>query len=223
MPIAALALLLAIEPHLEAPWSCNDTYSVTQGNGGQTSHTGFAQFAWDFGMPLGTEIKAAHAGTVILVKKNSNLGGCSNTYANDANYVVIDHGDGKASLYLHLQFDSTPQNVGDHVEAGDLVGRVGQTGWSCGPHLHFQVQNICGSWWCQSVPSDFYGEGVINLGETMKSENCGPCGATLAGGETLISESDVTCFDRLTEWWTDAVEALAGHHWFTYATDAGAP
>jgi MYXO-CTERM domain-containing protein len=218
--LAHVALLLAIEPHLEAPWACEATYPCTQGNGGATSHTGFAQYAWDFGMPLGTEIKAAHSGTVALIRMDSQLGGCSQTYANDANYIVIDHGDGTAGLYLHVEAYSSPFGLGDQVAAGDTIARVGQTGWTCGAHLHFQVQGLCGSWWCQSVPSEFYGEGVLPYGESMTSENCGPCGALLAGGETTISESDVTCFDRLTQWWTDAGEGLDGHHWYTFATDA---
>jgi MYXO-CTERM domain-containing protein len=61
---------------------------------------------------------------------------------------------------------------------------------------------------------------VIDVGETMTSENCGPCSALLAGGETTVSESDVTCFDRLTKWWWDAGEGLEGHHWYTITTDA---
>lgn len=221
--LSSLALLLAIEPHLEAPWACEATYPCTQGNGGATSHTGFAQYAWDFGMPLGTDIKAAHGGTVALIEMSSQVGGCSQTYANDANYVVIDHGDGTAGLYLHVEGNSSPFGLGDTVEAGETIARVGATGWTCGAHLHFQVQQLCGSWWCQSLPSEFYGEGVLAYGESMTSENCGPCGALLAGGETTISESDVTCFDRLTKWWSDAGEGLDGHHWYTFATDAAEP
>ncbi|MFV8753667.1 peptidoglycan DD-metalloendopeptidase family protein [Nannocystaceae bacterium ST9] len=218
--LASLALLLAIEPHLEAPWACEATYPCTQGNGGATSHTGFAQFAWDFGLPLGTEIKAAHAGTIVLIEMDSQVGGCSQTYANDANYVVIDHGDGTAGLYMHVEGNSSPFGLGDFVEAGDTIARVGLTGWTCGAHLHFQVQGLCGSWWCQSIPSEFYAAGVVADGESMTSENCGACGAVLAGGETLVSESDKTCFDRLTKWWWDAGEGLDGHHWYTYTTDA---
>ena len=211
-----LASILAA-PVLETPWPCGDTYSCTQGNGGQTSHTGVAQYAWDFGMPLDTDIHAAAGGTVILIRMDSQLGGCSNTYANDANYVVIDHGDGTAGLYLHVAPFSSNLQVNDVVEAGDVIARVGQSGWTCGPHLHFQVQDICGSWWCQSVPAEFYGEGVIAYPDSAESENCGPCTASLNGAQTTISESQVECFDRLTQWWWDAGEGLDGHHWYTYA------
>jgi MYXO-CTERM domain-containing protein len=219
----ALASIVAAGPLLEVPWPCGETYSCTQGNGGATSHTGLAQYAWDFGMPLGTNIPAAHGGTVLMIKMNSNVGGCSNAYANDANYVLIDHGDGTAGLYLHVEYNSSNLQVGSQVAAGDIVARVGQTGWTCGPHLHFQVQEICGSWWCQSVPAEFYGAGTIQYQDQAQSENCGPCNVTLSGGQTTLSESEVTCFDRLTKYWWDAGEGLDGHHWFTYATAAPQP
>lgn len=218
--LQVIALLLAFEPHLEAPWACEDSHPCTQGNGGATSHTGFAQYAWDFGIPLGTDIAAAHGGTIAMIRMDSQAGGCSQVFANDANYVVIDHGDGTSALYLHVEANSSPFSLGDVVAAGDTIARVGLTGWTCGAHLHFQVQEQCGSWWCQSLPAEFYAYGVVSDGQAMTSENCGPCGAQLSGGETIVGESDVTCFDRLTKWWWDAGEGLDGHHWFTHATDA---
>jgi MYXO-CTERM domain-containing protein len=221
LSVAFLASILASGPVLEAPWACGTTFSCTQGNGGGTSHTGMSQYAWDFGMPLGTEVKAAHGGTVLMIKMNSNSGGCDSQYANSGNYVLIDHGDGTAGLYLHLELNSSSLTVGSAVATGDAIGRVGLTGYTCGPHLHFQVQQICASWWCQSVPSEFFGHGVVTYGEQMLSENCGPCTAALAGGQTTISESEVQCFDRLTKWWWSSDAGLDGHHWFTYATAAG--
>ncbi|PRQ05250.1 peptidoglycan DD-metalloendopeptidase family protein [Enhygromyxa salina] len=218
-----LPSIVAAGPVLELPWPCGATYSCTQSNGGQTSHTGFAQYAWDFGMPLGTDILAVRGGTVLLMKMNSMVGGCSNQYASDANYVVIDHGDGTAGLYMHVEGNSSNFQVGQNVEAGAVIARVGQTGWTCGPHLHYQTQQICGSWWCQSVPSEFFGAGTIAYPESAVSENCGPCTASLNGGQTTISESEVQCFDRLTKWWWEAGEGLDNHHWYTYATAAGQP
>jgi MYXO-CTERM domain-containing protein len=179
-----LAALLAVGP-LEVPWPCGEAYSCTQSNGGQTTHTGLAQYAWDFGMPLGTDVLAAHGGVVLLLETGSQVGGCSDVYANDANYVLIDHQDGSAGLYLHVQHNSSNLQVGDPVAAGDVIARVGQTGWTCGPHLHFQVQEICGSWWCQSVPADFSGAGAIAHPEPIESENCD---ATVTG-ETTETES----------------------------------
>jgi MYXO-CTERM domain-containing protein len=178
----ALALVLAIQPAppraasaqnqpvLEVPWPCGNSYPCTQGNGGQASHTGLAQYAWDFAMPSGSDIVAVHGGTVLMLEMDSQVGGCSDVYANDANYVLIDHRDGTAGLYLHVEGNSSSLRVGDAVAAGDVIARVGQTGWTCGPHLHFQVQEICGSWWCQSVPAE------------LGRENCGP-------SQTIVPEA----------------------------------
>ncbi len=119
------------------PWTANVTFMVTQGHNGG-SHTGVGAWAWDFATPIGTPIRAAHVGTVRLVKGNSTGGGCNAAYANDANYVIVDQGNGFESLYLHLS--SITVGTGQAVQRGDLVGYSGQTGWSCGPHLHFQIQ-----------------------------------------------------------------------------------
>lgn len=119
------------------PWNANTSFLVTQGHNGG-SHTGLGAWAWDFGLPIGTPIRAAHFGTVRLAKGNSTVGGCSPAYANDANFVIVDQGNGYESLYLHLS--SVGVAVGQSVQRGDLLGYSGQTGWSCGAHLHFQVQ-----------------------------------------------------------------------------------
>lgn len=157
--------MLAMGPVLELPWSCGETHASTQGPEGHESHSGLARHAWDFGMPLGTDIVAAHGGTVLMMKMDSRVGGCSSVYAHDANYVLIDHHDGSAGLYLHVQAESSNLSVGDRVAVGDVIARVGQTGWTCGPHLHFQLQEVCGSWWCQSLPVEF---------RPRASEECSP-------------------------------------------------
>ena len=145
------------------PWTADDTYRVTQGNNGPYSHSGTAAWAFDFGMPIGTPVLAAHLGTVRMVRGDSTRGGCDSAYGNDANYVVIDQGNGYESLYLHLQ--STVVEVGELVSRGQVIGYSGQTGWSCGPHLHFQVQRSPdggggASWYKQSISDVFYDTGT---------------------------------------------------------------
>jgi LysM repeat protein len=87
--------------------------------------------AIDFGAPIGTPIRAAAAGRVIV----SRVGGWNGGYGN---YVVIDHPNGTQTLYAHNNSNIVWQ--GQSVVAGQVIGYVGNTGRSTGPHLHFEVR-----------------------------------------------------------------------------------
>ncbi len=158
------------------PWTANVAFRVSQGHNGG-SHTGTGAWAWDFATPVGTPIRAAHVGTIRRVKGDSNVGGCSSAYANAANYVVVDQGNGYETLYLHLR--SVTVGAGQAVNRGDLIGYSGQTGWSCGAHLHFQVQRSpsnggSSSWYNPSVHDYFYDRGFAydpSPGTTVTSGN----------------------------------------------------
>ncbi len=118
------------------PWKDGKSHTTT---GDHSSHNNpLTHWAWDFSMPIGTPLHASHSGVVRKVKKNSSRGGCSSAYLFDANYVIIDRGDGLETNYVHLKNVSV--KVGDNVKRGDLIGKSGQTGYSCGPHLHFHIQ-----------------------------------------------------------------------------------
>ncbi|MFD6756148.1 M23 family metallopeptidase [Micromonospora gifhornensis] len=93
----------------------------------------------DLAAPTGTPILAAAAGTVTSAECTSpycdrpgspNTPGCGLT-------VEIDHGGGVGTTYCHAS--SLSVRAGDRVTAGQQIGRVGSTGHSSGPHLHFQV------------------------------------------------------------------------------------
>lgn len=60
---------------------------------------------------------------------------------NQANKVLIDHGGGEFSFYLHLKQNSITVEVGDKVKAGQMIGRVGNSGASGAPHLHFTMMD----------------------------------------------------------------------------------
>ena len=81
------------------------------------------------GVPRGTPILSYAAGTVEVNKKLSGAAG---------NYIKIDHGNGVASRYLHMDQQS-PLAVGTTVQAGQEVGKVGSTGVGTGVHLHFEI------------------------------------------------------------------------------------
>jgi murein DD-endopeptidase MepM/ murein hydrolase activator NlpD len=111
-------------------------FQVTQGFGPTTFglepplgpykhfHTGI-----DLSAALGTPVTAAADGVVVAVG-HSALG--------YGNYVVIAHGGGIATLYGHLL--QTRTSVGQRVSRGDLIGLEGSTGYSTGPHLHFELR-----------------------------------------------------------------------------------
>lgn len=86
-------------------------------------HTGI-----DIGVPSGTPIHAAAAGTVIVRQWLNGYG-----YT-----VIIEDGQGVSNLYAHQsQFNCY---VGEQVQQGQVIGYVGETGWATGPHLHFEVR-----------------------------------------------------------------------------------
>ena len=80
----------------------------------------------------GTNIYASKSGTVIVAKTSYTPG------YSYGKYVVIDHGDGYSTLYGHCS--DIFVTVGQQVSQGDTVASVGSTGWSTGPHLHFEVR-----------------------------------------------------------------------------------
>ena len=82
----------------------------------------------DFAVPTGTPVSALNAGTVILAQPLYFEGNC----------VVIDHGQGLLTLYLHLSEFKVKE--GDRVERGQLIGLSGGTGRATGPHLHLAVR-----------------------------------------------------------------------------------
>lgn len=93
--------------------------------------------AVDFGAPIGTPVKASAAGTVLIAK----MGGYNGGYGN---YIVIQHSNGVQTLYGHLSAINV--SVGAHVNQGDLIGAVGNTGNSTGSHLHFELWGGVRSW-----------------------------------------------------------------------------
>ncbi|MBX7077767.1 MAG: peptidoglycan DD-metalloendopeptidase family protein [Nannocystaceae bacterium] len=221
MVAGALLWFAFAGPALQVPWTCGVTKPCTQAHNG-FSHNGTSEFAWDFDVNEGEEVWAASAGTVSYIRMDSTTGGCDESYGNDANYVVVDHDDGTAIVYMHLQPNSSPLQVGDAVVPGMLIARVGLTGYVCGDHLHLQVMEQCGSPYCQSLPASFVDYGDPAQGDSIESTNCPSCGLVLDGGETLISELEPGCFVRETTAWWSAFSGDDDHHFYTMATDADA-
>ncbi len=119
------------------PFSAGKSYRVGQGYNGHFSHSGIN--ALDFNMPEGSNICATRAGTVVTVKEDSNSGCKSSKCKDQANYILIYHKDGTFASYVHLKFQGAKVKPGDKIEAGQVIGLSGNTGWSSGPHLHLEI------------------------------------------------------------------------------------
>lgn len=190
--MSALALALALTavpaqatPPLYVPFPCGVRRRVTQGHGSFSHLTG-AYWAWDFGLAVGEPVAAPAAGVVRHIRMDSNTGGCDRSFGAHSNRIVIDFGDGTEVALIHLQQNSSNLRVGDRVSQGQVVARVGLTGWVCGAHVHMQVQRPCASWFCQSIQASFVEFGDPAEGTWITSNNCGggPCpGECDAGGE----------------------------------------
>lgn len=81
---------------------------------------------------------AALDGTVETVVNSYPEG--RNESAGYGNYVKIKHNDGNSTIYAHMYLDSIKVNVGDHVEQGQVLGKMGNSGNSTGTHLHFEIR-----------------------------------------------------------------------------------
>lgn len=88
----------------------------------------------DFRAGTGSAIYAVNGGKVVANGKNAQLG----------NYVTIQHDDGFRTTYAHMNSKSTANG---YVDAGEVIGKVGQTGMADGPHLHLAVQDRFGKYY----------------------------------------------------------------------------
>ena len=83
----------------------------------------------------------AHSdGIVVQVIDNCNANTPNNSN-NPGNMVKIDHNNGYFTRYLHLAYGTVKVKVGDRVKKGQVIGYMGNTGYSFGGHLHFEVWN----------------------------------------------------------------------------------
>lgn len=106
----------------------------------------------DLAAPMGTPVLATQDGRVAVA---DFLGGYGLT-------VILRHGDGNLeSRYAHLsQITVSP---GESVKQGEVIGLVGSTGTSTGPHLHFEVRQLTGEGWVAMDPAEVLEYGIANL------------------------------------------------------------
>lgn len=112
-------------------WLKPTAYSYVSSPFGYRTHPVTGKWTMHKGVDLvaskGTPIYASRSGYVTIATYHSTAG----------NYVTLNHQDGYTSVYMHMTHDVV--SVGEYVKAGELIGYVGSTGRSTGPHLHFGI------------------------------------------------------------------------------------
>jgi len=110
-------------PDLSVGFPTHGHLSSPFGMRGHHAHKGM-----DIAAPLGSPVWSMAVGTVSSVRFRQGYGLT----------VLIDHGDGRQTLYAHL--GATIVHAGDEVVHGTVIGQVGMTGRSTGPHVHFELR-----------------------------------------------------------------------------------
>ncbi|MCR4780577.1 MAG: peptidoglycan DD-metalloendopeptidase family protein [Ruminiclostridium sp.] len=118
----------------EWTWPLNPSFHLITTYFGYDSWRGGNHGGIDIGNSgiMGANVYASKGGEV-LVAKTTYIPGYDYGM-----YIVIDHGNGYQTLYAHLS--AIYVTVGQEVTKGECIGAVGSTGWSTGPHLHFEVR-----------------------------------------------------------------------------------
>jgi murein DD-endopeptidase MepM/ murein hydrolase activator NlpD len=130
--------------------------------GGRAYHPGV-----DFGAPRGTAIYAPLSGTVRATGNTDLVPGCYSW----GKWSLIDHANGLSTLYAHQDVISV--SPGQRVSTGEIIGYVGNTGFSTGPHLHFTVYAT-------------EGVDVRKFNEIKTVTSCGPASTPIAATEAYI-------------------------------------
>ena len=168
-------------PHTAHRWALPEEFAfdIVRLGDGTRSHRGDGTKFEDY-YAYGADILAAADGKVVVVKADvvedpatlrqpgetfEAYGERSGAYqmqlvmsdmsAIGGNHVVIDHGNGEFSMYAHLKSGSETVKVGDVVKAGQMIGKLGSSGNSTEPHLHFQVCDRPEPLNCAGIPINF--------------------------------------------------------------------
>ena len=140
-------------PDYEMPFVCGDTWTGSS----RSSHSP-SPYSIDFNRPddLGALMVAAAPGVVTRVQDLGNR-----SYGR---YIIVDHRNGSSTVYAHLQAFWTTQ--GQSVDQGTVIGQVGTSGGSTGPHLHYE-QRLDGR-----VQRAYFHRTSFVMGSTQSSLNC---------------------------------------------------
>ncbi len=151
-------------------------------------HTGI-----DYGCPLGTNILASESGVVMFAGLDKTGYG---------NMVTIQHSDDCATLYAHLSLISVV--VGQKVRKGEKIGESGNTGYSTGPHLHFEARTKWNDYRSHfdpmKLPLMSVDDSIPNSSENEKEENLIGADELQEGPAKIVAPSGAFChYDNFTK------------------------
>jgi len=199
----------AYPDHLLDFFGGSRTYDTTSGYNHSGTDISLWPFAWNKMDAKQVAIVAAADGIIIDKTDGNNDRSCSFNNPNLPNYVVLSHADGSSSRYLHMKKGSpTKKAIGATVKEGEIIGYVGSSGMSTGPHLHFEVQDSANtlidpwlgdfnpstttSWWQAQKP---YLDPAINkLTTGFDAPSIPPCANETANERRVFAPGDPIYF-----------------------------
>ncbi len=156
---------------------------------------------------IGVPVFAVRDGVVLFAQDGfEDMNTASST--NDGNYIILDHGSGQQTWYFHLRKNSVAFQVGQPVKEGDQVGLAASSGFSFGPHLHFEVQqnNVAvephaGD--CRPGPSGFAMQEPLDLSTFLYDFGVTTVDLTQVAGlpHPMPTDAQVGFTDTFTRFW----------------------
>jgi len=131
-------------------WPTNMGYTISSYYGYRLAVFGEGNFHSGIdiaGTGYGSPVYASNNGTIEILRDLGNT-----SYGR---YIMINHNNGYYSLYAHMSYFKEGLSVGSTVSRGDIIGYVGSSGWSTGPHLHYEIRT-CAAYSCTTNPLYYY-------------------------------------------------------------------